>query len=31
MQKETGGVNKYVVIIFSHYIIVRQGKKKTAQ
>ncbi len=30
MQKETGVVNHYVVIIFTHYIIVRQGKK-TAQ
>ncbi len=28
MQKETGVVNHYVVIIFTHYIIVRQGKKK---
>ncbi len=27
MQKETGVVNHYVVIIFTHYIIVRQGKK----
>ncbi len=27
MQKETGVVNHYVVIIFMHYIIVRQGKK----
>ncbi len=31
MQKETGIVNHYVVNIFTHYIIVRQGKKKTAQ
>ncbi len=28
MQKETGIVNHYVVNIFTHYIIVRQDKKK---
>ncbi|CAM3184326.1 hypothetical protein PSFL111601_10235 [Pseudomonas floridensis] len=28
MQKETGGVNDYVVIISAHYIIVGQGEKK---
>ncbi|RMT78481.1 hypothetical protein ALP40_01956 [Pseudomonas viridiflava] len=30
MQKETGGVNAYVVIFFKHYIIVGQDRKNGA-